>query len=145
MAPKEKSLQKDFEKSIEDMYGEGHFGETKSPYSMDDFGSITFTQDYTGTGDYVTFPTTYDTTTSTISINNTTTIDDLIFPNDSGRDGGLLKINERLDVIERHLGVLTSAPDPELLEKYEALKNAYNEYKLIEKICLSGKEPDGKD
>ena len=112
---------------------------------MDDFGSITFTQDYTGTGDYVTFPTTYDTTTSTISINNTTTIDDLIFPNDSARDGGLLKINERLDVIERHLGVLTSAPDPELLEKYEALKNAYNEYKLIEKICLSGKEPDGKD
>jgi len=66
----------------------------------------------------------------------------MVFPTEESRNGNLMAINERLDTIERHLGVLTNKPSQELLDKYGALKNAYNEYKLIEKIVLSGKDAD---
>lgn len=38
----------------------------------------------------------------------------------------LAKINERLAIL---------VPDPELLAKYEALRNAYQEYKTLEALC----------
>ena len=125
----EKSLQEEFEESIESMDTEGHFDI-----------STTWTQDYTGTGQYIN---TYD--TNTITIGTDTSLDNLVFPTEESRSGNLMAINERLDTIERHLGVLTAKPSQETLDKYEALKNAYNEYKLIEKICLSGKDTDGED
>ena len=40
----------------------------------------------------------------------------------------LAKINERLAIL---------VPDPALLEKYEALKQAYDQYKLLEALCVN--------
>ena len=131
----EKSLQEEFEESIEQMDAEGSFD---SVFKIND----AWTQDYTGTGQYIS---TYDTSNITINgvtIGTDTTLDKLVYPTEESRGGNLMAINERLDTIERHLGVLTNKPSQELLDKYGALKNAYNEYKLIEKIVLSGKDAD---
>jgi hypothetical protein len=46
------------------------------------------------------------------------------------------QVHERLDKIEQMIGIL-SDPDPEMLKKYQSLKNAYDEYNLIEKLVLS--------
>lgn len=44
----------------------------------------------------------------------------------------LKKINERLAIL---------VPDPVLLEKYEALKQAYDHYKLLEALCVEQNNP----
>jgi hypothetical protein len=41
-------------------------------------------------------------------------------------------LGKMLEAIEDRLAILT--PDPKKLEKYEALKKAYNHYKLMEKL-----------
>ena len=51
-------------------------------------------------------------------------------------DGQSLK--EFMSVVSKRLNILT--PKPEVLEKYEALREAYENYKMLEKICLD----DGK-
>lgn len=38
-----------------------------------------------------------------------------------------------LEAIEKRLGILV--PDPKKLEKFEALKKAYDHYKLLEALC----------
>ena len=43
-----------------------------------------------------------------------------------------------MSVVSERLNILT--PKPEVLEKYEALREAYENYKMLEKICLD----DGK-
>jgi hypothetical protein len=48
----------------------------------------------------------------------------------------LRKVNERLDLIEKRLCVLYD--NPELHEKFPALKEAYENYKLIEKLVTGG-------
>jgi hypothetical protein len=42
-------------------------------------------------------------------------------------------INQRLNLIEERLAILT--PDLVKLEKFAALKQAYDNYKLIETLC----------
>ena len=44
-----------------------------------------------------------------------------------------------MDTVNDRLAILQ--PKPEMLEKYEALRNAYNEYKMLEKLC-SGADTD---
>ena len=52
-----------------------------------------------------------------------------------GRD-----ISESLKNIEKRLAILV--PDPEKLEKFEALKKAYEHYKLLEALCHEEKNSD---
>lgn len=52
---------------------------------------------------------------------------------------GRVKINgqdlvETLNTIQRRLSILV--PDPKLLDKYEALKQAYEHYKTLEALCI---------
>ena len=47
------------------------------------------------------------------------------------------EIDERLKRIEEHIGILAD-PDPEILERYVALRSAYKKYKVIEKLILGG-------
>jgi hypothetical protein len=49
-------------------------------------------------------------------------------------------LTDHLSAIEKRLAILV--PDPKKLEKYEALKAAYEHYKLLEKLCS---EPDKND
>ncbi len=80
------------------------------------------------------------TTTTTISSTPTVTLDptprDLNIDGDIKIDGQSLK--EFMSVVSERLNILT--PKPEVLEKYEALREAYENYKMLEKICLD----DGK-
>jgi len=46
-----------------------------------------------------------------------------------------IDIPQRLEKIEKLLGII-SDPTPEQLEQHRALKDAYNKYKLIEKLLL---------
>lgn len=55
------------------------------------------------------------------------------------KDGADIKIGERslsefMDRVESRLAILQ--PKPELLEKFEALKQAYEQYKLLEALCM---------
>jgi len=59
---------------------------------------------------------------------------DIIFADGTSLMDAINKINERLCVL---------IPDPELLEKYEALRDAYEKYKVIE--ALLKKTPNIKD
>jgi hypothetical protein len=49
-----------------------------------------------------------------------------------------------MDRVEARLGILQ--PNPELLEKFEALKQAYEHYKTLEALCTGNipKDPNGK-
>jgi hypothetical protein len=49
------------------------------------------------------------------------------------RDITLEPISSRLTAIEERLAILT--PDLQKLEKYSALKQAYDNYKLLETLC----------
>jgi hypothetical protein len=49
------------------------------------------------------------------------------------RDTTLEPISSRLAAIEERLAILT--PDLQKLEKYSALKQAYDNYKLLETLC----------
>lgn len=50
--------------------------------------------------------------------------------------------NERLDKIEKYLGILR--PDPEKLEEYDLLKSLYEQYKAAEALLL-GEQPLNDD
>lgn len=63
------------------------------------------------------------------------------------KDGADIKIGERslsefMDRVESRLAILQ--PKPELLEKFEALQKAYDQYKLLEALCMGDipKAPD---
>jgi hypothetical protein len=47
---------------------------------------------------------------------------------------------ETLSGIQARLAILI--PDPKLLEKYEALKQAYDHYKTLEALCVEQSNPD---
>jgi len=56
---------------------------------------------------------------------------------------GKVKINgqdlaEFMEILSSRLAILV--PDPEKLEHFEALKKAYNHYKMLEKLCELPKE-----
>ena len=66
---------------------------------------------------------------NTVHINNTGI--DMAAGTDITIDGKSLK--NFMDKMEERLAILV--PDPAKLEKFEALKRAYENYKLIEKLC----------
>ena len=47
---------------------------------------------------------------------------------------------ETLQTIQSRLAILI--PDPKLLDKYEALKQAYEHYKTLEALCVEQNNPD---
>jgi hypothetical protein len=47
---------------------------------------------------------------------------------------------ETLQRIQERLAILV--PDPKLLDKYEALQQAYEHYKLLEALCVEQYNPD---
>lgn len=47
-------------------------------------------------------------------------------------------LSEVLDKIENRLAILV--PDPEKLEKFEALRKAYEQYKIIEALCCPNEQ-----
>ena len=56
---------------------------------------------------------------------------------------GKVKINgqdlaEFMDILSKRLAILV--PDPAKLEKFKALKKAYDNYKLMEKLCIDENE-----
>lgn len=53
------------------------------------------------------------------------------------------RINQRLSAIEERLLILQ--PDPEKLEKWESLKEAYDHYKSLEGLIGNPKEEDEDD
>jgi hypothetical protein len=75
----------------------------------------------------------------TFSINSVTTSTDMDFGTvDWG--GNTTSIENRLDKIEKRLSILV--PDPEKIEKFEALKKAYEHYKTLESLCELEEEND---
>ena len=81
-----------------------------------------------------TVPTTYNigsTTTSTVTIDPTMPMSDIEVDGDIKVGGKSLK--DFMEVVSERLNILT--PNPELLEKYDALKEAYEHYKILEKLC----------
>jgi hypothetical protein len=77
------------------------------------------------------------TTTPTVNISNTGI--DMAAGTDIKVDGKSLK--QFMDKMEERLAILV--PDPAKLEKFEALKKAYEHYKLMEKLCQE--EPKEED
>lgn len=49
-------------------------------------------------------------------------------------------LNKFMETLEKRLAILQ--PDPEKLEKFEALKKAYDHYKTLEALCEIQKEED---
>jgi hypothetical protein len=117
--------------------------------SMYDTGSLT-------SSSVISFPSTYTTNSTGISYTNTptytfnSTFSDPIVNIDSDgvniKEGGDLKIGntslkEFMTKMEQRLAILV--PDPAKLEKFEALKKAYEHYKTMEKLCFD--EPDKEE
>lgn len=49
-------------------------------------------------------------------------------------------LKEFMEGVSRRLAILV--PDPELLEEFEALKQAYEHYKTLEALCVNGRRKD---
>ena len=112
------------------------FGIATSPPLTCSIGSALDTSNYTYIGN------------STVSINNnikqfsfppknsdlTITSDDLLFTK-NGQTKGLF---EMISKIEERLSILV--PDPAKLKQFEALKQAYENYKTLEAICFTNNE-----
>jgi len=119
------------------------------PIVTDEDVTITLTNDVYGLNNYFADTITYDTTNSNMDFNvistyannsQTATIGTdgtLKVPGDVEVDGVSLK--KFMDTVSERLMILE--PKPEMLEKYESLRNAYNEYKMLEKLC-SGPDTD---
>jgi hypothetical protein len=87
----------------------------------------------------------YKFSSSAISGWNTTTNVNIDHNGIDLKDGTDIKIGGRslvkfMETLEDRLAILQ--PDPEKLEKFEALKQAYEHYKLLEALC-SGTPPKG--
>jgi len=92
-------------------------------YTIGSAGSTLYT---TGTGSY-----NWTNTTTTPSVNITSNGIDMASGTDITVDGKSLKTF--MTKMEERLAILI--PDPSKLEKFEALKKAYEHYKLMEKLC----------
>lgn len=108
-----------------------YYASSGSSYSLPQYGNITIG---TSSGSNGSWGSTYSTTTSPMWVNsgkNAITVSgDAEFEGDIKWKGRSL--GKMLEAIEDRLAILT--PDPKKLEKYEALKKAYNHYKLMEKL-----------
>ncbi len=128
------------------------FGAAEPALSSSGLGSIVL-DDFTNMSTTITLPSTNYTiggsggiyTTGT-GYNWTSTAPTVNIDNDGVniKDGGDLKIGghslkEFMTKMEQRLAILV--PDPERLEKFEALKKAYEHYKTMEALCF----PEEKD
>ncbi len=112
--------------------------DTSTMNSMYSSGSITLPTTTIGNlngGYYVSTGTgsnyTWGPTTTTPSVNITSNGIDMASGTDIKVDGKSLK--NFMDKMEERLAILI--PDPSKLEKFEALKKAYEHYKLMESLC----------
>lgn len=98
----------------------------------DDFGidpgNMSYNTTYTTSPPYTV---TNATSTSTITIDPTINDGDIEVSGDIKVNGKSLK--DFMEKVSDRLSILT--PDPKLLEKYDALKEAYEHYKILEKLC----------
>jgi len=108
------------------------------------YGNITINSGGTSSSPYL-----YSTATTWGTISSITTAGtntpSLECTGDANFQGDLkvkgVSIAKALDDINRRLAILV--PDPEKLEQFEALKKAYDHYKLMEALCqLPKKEED---
>ena len=108
------------------------------------FGDVTFTTSDTesimssdtidvqyNTMNNITYTVPSHTSTSTITLTPPTYDEDLCVDGDIKVGGKSLK--DFMETVSDRLSILT--PDPKLLEKYDALKEAYEHYKILEKLC----------
>lgn len=79
----------------------------------------------------------YTTNWGTISGSSGTNInidsDGIYMPDNTDIKIGNKSLKDTLEKMEERLAILT--PDPEKLKRFEALKKAYEHYKLMEKLC----------
>lgn len=87
-------------------------------------------QYYTGSGSYI---------TSASNPSGLHCSTDATFEGDIKWKGRSLE--KLLESIESRLAIVSN-PDPEKLEKFAALKKAYDNYKLLEKLCNEGNDAD---
>lgn len=106
------------------------------PYTISTGGAGTNGYVYTSTGSGTSWvaPNVHTTTQGTIKVTG-----DADFDGDVKIKGhSLIKL---LESIEDRLAILMD-PDPERLEKFQALKKAYDNYKLMDKLCQETPEED---
>lgn len=125
--------------------GTGSFDSYSTTASMN-YGNITINSGGTSSSPYL-YSTGAGSAWSTISSITTagTNTPSLECTGDANFQGDLkvkgVSIAKALDDINRRLAILV--PDPEKLEQFEALKKAYDHYKLMEALCqLPKKEED---
>ncbi len=131
----------------------GGVGAASTTYSISGYGTDTITLDPTMWTGSITLPSTttinnlnggyyassgavgsnyaWTNVTTTPSVNISSNGIDMAAGTDIKVDGKSLK--QFMDKMEERLAILV--PDPSKLEKFEALKKAYEHYKLMEKLC----------
>jgi hypothetical protein len=97
----------------------------------------------TGTGGY-TLATGNSNGTWASVVNTGTTTPSIQVKGDAEFEGNVTingaNLAETLQRIQERLAILV--PDPKLLDKYEALQQAYEHYKLLEALCVEQYNPD---
>ena len=110
--------------------GAGGSGGTGSVYTVGGGGGYAYTNTWANNGTY-----TLANTHPSIKIQGDADVDgDLLVKGVSILDT-LNKINERLAIL---------VPDPKRLEKYEALRQAYEHYRTLEALCVEQDDADPK-
>jgi hypothetical protein len=101
------------------------------------------TYQVTGTGGY-TLATGNSNGTWASVVNTGTTTPSIQVKGDAEFEGNVTingtNLAETLQRIQERLAILV--PDPKLLDKYEALQQAYEHYKLLEALCVEQYNPD---
>lgn len=117
--------------------------------TTNNFGSVSIDNSLYGSGSNYTITTTngtsgylynsgnYSINTPWISVDDNTNAPGLKVKGDADFDGDVKikgkSLNEFMETLEKRLAILQ--PDPKKLEKFEALKKAYNHYKMLEALC----------
>lgn len=111
--------------------GSSFTSNTIGTYSLPTSSSYTITNGGYATPTYTTSGTSSSWITGTGNVN--ITADGITMPSSGDIKIGDKSLKDVLSKIEDRMAILT--PDPKKLEKFAALKKAYDNYKLIEKLC----------
>lgn len=113
-------------------------------------GNVTLNTTYSGAGIYqVTGHSGYTLATGSsngtwASVNTGTTTPSIQVKGDAEFEGNVTingaNLAETLQRIQDRLAILV--PNPKLLDKYEALQQAYEHYKILEALCVEQYNPD---